>query len=451
MADRRQRSEAEREAARLERERRRGGSEPQPELEPTPAPTFADPPTDLDPPTQQFDVEFDDGHEHEHELEQASGTRRVSALERRHHRVGRTTASKPPRASGRRRLRRRIGAVIALALAAGLIWFVIQLFQPFIGSPQGPYFEVTIPHGSSSGQVGDLLAKDGVISSSFFFGLRVTLDGDRGSLLAGPHRFKHGMSYGTVIGILTTPPPAVPTSQLTLIPGKTRLQVDKLLSSQGIRGSYLVATRHSKLLDPHSFGAPRSTPDLEGFLFPDTYQLRDPITVTELVAAQLARFKQQFATVNFGYARRKHLTPYDVLTIASMVEGETPNAHDRPYVAAVIYNRLRLGMTLGIDATTRYATGNYTSPLTNAQINSPSPYNTRIHTGLPPTPIDSPSLASIQAAAHPARSNALYFVATPCGNGRSTFTASYQQFLIDSQNYQNARAARGGKSPVSCK
>jgi UPF0755 protein len=108
-------------------------------------------------------------------------------------------------------------------------------------------------------------------------------------------------------------------------------------------------------------------------------------------------------------------------------------------------------MTLGIDATTRYATGNYTSPLTNAQINSPSPYNTRIHTGLPPTPIDSPSLASIQAAARPARSNALYFVATPCGNGRSTFTSSYQQFLIDSQNYQNARAARGGKSPVSCK
>ncbi|HEV3053819.1 MAG TPA: endolytic transglycosylase MltG, partial [Solirubrobacteraceae bacterium] len=78
-------------------------------------------------------------------------------------------------------------------------------------------------------------------------------------------------------------------------------------------------------------------------------------------------------------------------------------------------------------------------------------YNTRVHTGLPPTPIDSPSLASIQAAAHPAPSNALYFVATPCGNGRSTFTASYQQFLIDSRTYANARAARGGKSPVSCK
>jgi len=482
-----ERSEAEREAARLERERRRAarspGSPQPPEqtYEPAPAPpveqayvppppppveqateqhTFEqateqhtfEQPTErhtFEQPTEQHTFEFDDHPPGE--AEAPSGTRRVSALERGHRRIGRLPSPQRPKGARRRPLRRRIGAVIALVLAGALIWFLNALFQPFIGSPSGKPFQLTIQRGWNVGQIGDFLERNGVISSSFFFGLRATLAGDRGDLRAGKHEFRKGMSYGSVLDILTTPPKPVPTTEVTIIPGKTRLQVGQLLSSQGVRGSYVAATRHSKLLNPRVYGAPRSTPDLEGFLFPDTYQLRKPLTIASLVADQLEQFKKQFATVDLRYARSKHLTPYDVLIIASMIESETPSPHDRAYVSAVIYNRLRLGMTLGIDATTRYATGNYTSPLTVSQLNSPSPYNTRIHAGLPPTPIDSPGLASIEAAAHPARSDALYFVATPCGNGRSTFTASYQQFLIDSQNYQRARAARGGRSPVNCK
>ncbi len=105
--------------------------------------------------------------------------------------------------------------------------------------------------------------------------------------------------------------------------------------------------------------------------------------------------------MNLSYARSKHLTPYDVLIIASMIEAEAATAHDRPLVSSVIYNRLRDGMPLQLDATTRYATGNYTKPLTVSELNSSSPYNTRIHKGLPPTPIGNPGLAAIQAAAHP--------------------------------------------------
>ncbi|MBV8220150.1 MAG: endolytic transglycosylase MltG, partial [Solirubrobacterales bacterium] len=146
----------------------------------------------------------------------------------------------------------------------------------------------------------------------------------------------------------------------------------------------------------------------------------------------------------------KHLTPYDVLIIASMVQAEAATARDRPLIASVIYNRLRLGMPLQIDATTRYATGNYTKPLTDAQLSSRSPYNTRIHTGLTPTPIDNPGLASMQAAAHPANTNYLYFVVKPCGNGEQVFTSSYNQFLADAQKYQQARNAHGGNSPERC-
>jgi uncharacterized YceG family protein len=259
------------------------------------------------------------------------------------------------------------------------------------------------------------------------------------------------MSYGDVLKKLTTAPRAAPTTSITYAPDETRRKFAALLKSQGIGGDYFAQTRGSKLLDPHSYGAPKNLHNLEGFLFPDTYQLRKPVRISALVADQLKEFKKQFRSVNLSYAHSKNLTAYDVLKIASMVEAESATPHDRPLVAAVIYNRLHDGMPLQIDATSRYQYNDYDKPLTQTQLHSPSAYNTRIHKGLPPTPIDSPSMASIQAAAHPAHSNALYFVVKPCGNGEMTFTASYQQFLADAAKYNQARTARGGRSPEHCK
>ena len=341
-------------------------------------------------------------------------------------------------------------ALIALAVVVGVLWFLISLFEPFGGSGHGRVL-VTIPPSSSSGAIGTILERDGVVASGFFFNLRAAIDGDRGKLLSGRFVMKLGMSYSAALQVLMTPPKAAPTTDVTIIPGHSRDQVATLLRRQHIPGSYLAASRHSPALNPVSFGAPRSTASLEGFLFPDTYQLKLPISVTALVTDQLTAFKQHFSSVSLSYARSKNLSAYDVLIIASMIEDEASTARDRPLVASVIYNRLRDHMPLGIDATTRYATGNYTQPLTASQLDSRSPYNTRLHTGLPPTPIDSPSLASIRAAAHPARTNDLYFVVTPCGNGEMAFTSSYQTFLADAQAYQAARAKRGGRSPEVCK
>ena len=344
----------------------------------------------------------------------------------------------------------RIFALLALALAAGVIWFVVQLFQPFHGSPHGQVTVTVAPH-SNARAIGDELAKAGVIPSGLFFELRATLAGERGDLRAGTYRLQEGMTYGAVLKTLTTAPPAAKTTNITLIEGRTRAQINDLLRTQGVPGSYLAATRSSPLINFASYGAPRHTPDLEGFLFPNTYQLVEPISVQKLVGDQLTTFRQQFAHVNLGYARSKHLTPYDVLIIASLVQGEAATAHDQPLIASVIYNRLRLGMPLQLDATTRYATGNYTKPLTQSQLNSRSPYNTRNHKGLPPTPIDNPGLAAIQAAAHPAATNFLYFVAKVCGNGSSVFESNYHQFQADVAKYQQARSARGGRSPETCK
>jgi UPF0755 protein len=473
MAEPPERTPQEREAARLERERRRGGGVgPQPAPQPTPPPPQAtppEPPPAGPEPSPASPAMAEDGlaaapgadqpgdTEHEHEV--ASGTRRVGWRDRtgplatapRSPRARKPPGADqgPPRPGGRRSLLIRVLAVVALILAAAVIWFCIELFQPFHGSGHGNV-TVIIPAHSATSTVGDLLERDGVIASGFFFELRAALGGDRGKLMAGTYHLKRDMSYGQVLKVLTTPPPAAKVTTVTIIPGRTRVQVSALLRAEGVSGSYLAATRHSPLLDPASYGAPRGTSSLEGFLFPDTYQLREPINLDALVADELTQFRKEFATVNLGYARSRHLSAYDVLTIASIVEEEAATAHDRPLVASVIYNRLKDGIALGMDSTTRYEFNDYTKPLTSSQLSSPSPYNTRLNKGLPPTPIGNPGLSAIEAAAHPARTNYLYFVVKPCGNGASVFSSNYNQFLADSARYQSARAARGGRSPSKC-
>ncbi|MGO9751269.1 MAG: endolytic transglycosylase MltG [Solirubrobacteraceae bacterium] len=344
---------------------------------------------------------------------------------------------------------RRVAAVGVLVTALAVVWFLVELFQPFHGSGHGTVV-VRVPHDASSSQVGDLLAHDGVISSAFLFDLRATLDGDRGKLFAGTYRMPLGTSYGNALMILTTPPAAAKVTNALIIPGLSRERVDALLRSQHVPGSYLADTRRSRLLDPTHYGAPRDTPTLEGFLFPDTYQVLAPLRIGELVDDQLETFKQQFATINMAYARSRHMTPYDVLIIASIVQGEAATRRDVSLVASVIYNRLARGMALGSDATTRYAAGNYTRPLTTSQINSPSPWNTRVHTGLPPTPINSPGMSAIEAAAHPPSTNYLYFIVKPCGNGALEYASNYRQFLVEDQAYETASAKRAGNSPEFC-
>ncbi|MGO9898248.1 MAG: endolytic transglycosylase MltG [Solirubrobacteraceae bacterium] len=344
---------------------------------------------------------------------------------------------------------RRAAAVVLLVAAFALVWFLVELLQPFHGSGHGSVV-VRIPHDASASEVGDLLVREGVVSSAFFFELRATLEGDRGKLFAGAYRMPLGASYGQALQILTTPPPAAKVTNVVITDGLARSQVDRLLRSQHVPGSYLADTRRSRLLDPTVYGAPRDTPSLEGFLFPDTYQVYEPLRIGELVDDQLETFRKQFATVNLAFARSRHLTPYDVLIIASIIQAEAATVHDFRLVASVIYNRLADRMSLGSDATTRYATGNYTTPLTLSQIDSPSPWNTRNHLGLPPTPINSPGLATIKAAAHPAASRYLFFIVKPCGNGALEYATNYQTFLVEDQAYRAATAKHGGTSPEFC-
>ena len=174
---------------------------------------------------------------------------------------------------------------------------------------------------------------------------------------------------------------------------------------------------------------------IEGFLFPATYEFTPKTTGEELVNDQLEFFDANWAKVDLAFAKTKNLTPYDVLIIASMIEKETIAADERPLVAAVIYNRLKARMELGIDATIRYGLGvPGTEALRVSQLESDNPYNTRNRVGLPPTPIANPGLASMQAAAHPAKVKYLFFVRKP-DKVHHFFTASEAEFYAKACEY----------------
>jgi peptidoglycan lytic transglycosylase G len=231
------------------------------------------------------------------------------------------------------------------------------------------------------------------------------------------------------------PPPPVEfkTVTVTIPEGLSRAQTAELAREEGLKGDYLAASKGH-----------------EGYLFPDTFELRRGAPVSDLVQLQLEDFKRRIGGVEMGYARSKNLTVHDVVTIASMVEEEAMLDGERKLIAAVIYNRLREGMPLGIDATIRFATGNYTEPLTESELAIDSPYNTRLNAGLPPGPIGNPGLASLEAAAHPAQVDHLFYVVKPGTCGEHSFSSSEAEFQADVARYNEARDEAGGESPDSC-
>ncbi len=244
-------------------------------------------------------------------------------------------------------------------------------------------------------------------------------------------------------------PEPLKTVDVTIPEGLTISQTADLAKQAKLKGSYeKAAAKAIKKFPLGRYGA-KGADSLEGFLFPATYELEQKAAAADLVDKQLAAFEDNFAGVDMKRAANKNLTPYDVVKIASMIEKEVQVAKERPLVAAVIYNRLAAGDTLGIDATLRYELENYDRQLRQSELDAPTPYNTRIVAGLPPTPIGNPGLAALEAAAAPARSDVYYFVIKPGTCGKHVFTADSSEFAAAQAAYQEALAAEGG-SPTDC-
>ena len=319
--------------------------------------------------------------------------------------------SRPGGPPGGRWLRRLLVAatVFVVVVAAALIWADPQI-NP--GGRHGPQVNVTIPKGASTTRIGDILASAGVIHDGSLFAWWVRLHGD-GPLYPGRYVFDKNSSYGPVISALESGPKIL-TVRLVVPEGYTVARIADAVGK--LPGLNLSA---AKFMAAATDGAVRSryepagVNNLEGLLFPATYLVRQGETESELLQQMVTTFDDHAASAGIDSAAASlGVTPYQVITVASIVEREAKRDADRANVASVIYNRLKVGMPLGADSTQTYYLRLSDPGLqpTPAQLDTPSPYNTRTNKGLPPTPIASPGVPSLQAAATPASTTYLYFV-----------------------------------------
>lgn len=346
------------------------------------------------------------------------------------------TADDPPevrrRARAARRRRRRLTGFVLVAVVSLLAGFGVGYVRGYFsdGRP-GATVTVVIPEGATLNEIAAILAGKGVVPHARAFVIRAEADGYGTKFKPGTYRLRENEPYDRLVALLLKG--AAPhTVRVTIPEGMTLAQTAALVARRlpGVsEADYLrVARDHPPRV---RLGGYRPGTTLEGLLFPATYEVTPDTGARRFVQLQLDAFRERLAQVDLRRARAANLTPYDVVIIASLVEREAKVAAERPLVAAVIWNRLRRGMLLQIDATVQYALGETKPVLTYDDLKVDSPYNTYLHPGLPPTPIANPGLAALKAAADPAPVDYLYYVLRNDGSGRHYFSATYEQFLAD--------------------
>ncbi len=391
------------------------------------------------------------------EFEPLPAARRTVVAERqpvsraaRAQRIGRPgRPSLPPTSPKPRRWFRRFLALIALLAIGAALYLINETFQPFQSeNEEAGAVPVRIPAGANAGSIGELLESKGVIDDARFFELNATLTLRRNKLLTGNYVLRRNMTNGSAIDALLQGPKVrvVKTFDVTIPEGQSIREAAPAIGESGIDGSYVKATRSRQArARARGLGAPRGTRMIEGFLFPATYELRAGANAGTLVDKQLDAFRDNFGSINLKAAKRRNLSAYDVLIIASLIERETPSDKERPLISSVIYNRLAVDEPLGIDATTRYYEKKWSRPLLESELAADNPFNTRINSGLPPTPIGNPGLASMKAAAHPAKTDFMFYVAKP--RACHAFAETNAQHERNVAAYEQAREENGGQAP----
>jgi len=308
---------------------------------------------------------------------------------------------------------------LVIVLGAGA-WFAKELYTPYRGY-QGRLVLV-VPPGAHALRVADLLVQSGVLAHRFPFLFRYWVGRwHHETLKFGEYLFDRPLSASQVYWKLVRG--EVYLHAIVIPEGSDRFDMARIFQREiGLNPQrFLAATGNPDLirdLDPEANS-------LEGYLFPDTYRFPRGVSASRVVETMLTRFRQQFD----AHIRQDLPSPsgnlHQIITLASLVEKETPNPEERPMIAGVFLRRLQKGMLLQCDPTVIYAvrlsqtaglSDPFNGPITQSDLLNPSPYNTYVHAGLPPGPICSPGMASIEAALHPAPGSALYFVSNHHGS-----------------------------------
>jgi UPF0755 protein len=339
-------------------------------------------------------------------------------------------------------LTRRGKAVTAFAVLAALVLIPLgaaNIYLRSVGywgtSHPGEVVAFEIPEGTSTREVGAILVDVGVIKSTTGWRLATLFGSGDENIEAGAYELPVGLTSPDALDMLVEAEPLGPQFvMVTFQEGLWLTDFARILEEE----THISASDFMKVLNRRKVTSelvPEDAPSLEGALFPSTYQIIEDDTAQSVAQRLVTEMEDQVASVDMATARTLNLTPYDILIVASMIEGETRVDDERPMVARVIYNRLKEGMPLGIDATVLYALGEHKETLTQSDLEIDSPYNTRKVAGLPPTPIGAPGLASLEGAAAPADGGWLYYVLADC-EGNHSFSESYDDFLNDKAAYQ---------------
>jgi UPF0755 protein len=304
--------------------------------------------------------------------------------------------------------------LLVLAGAAASVWVYSLIQRPYKGYQETEAF-VAIAPGSSPQSMGRSLTDAGVVANPLAFRVAVWMRGAGRRLQAGEYRFDAPMTPAEVVDKIVRGD--VFLQPVTFREGLTIKQMAEIYEERGFGPAKEFVQAASRPDAVRAFD-PRAT-DLEGYLFPDTYALPRRTTADQLVSRMIARFEKVLTPELRQQAASHGLSVRELVALASLVEKETAKPEERPLVAAVYKNRMKIGMRLQCDPTVIYAlerAGRYTGNLTRNDLDYDSPYNTYRYAGLPPGPIAAPGAASIEAAANPADATYLYFVSRNDGS-----------------------------------
>ena len=312
-----------------------------------------------------------------------------------------------------------IAVVVVLGVVGGgtLLYARTQLTPP---DSNGSPVTITVHSGEQLDAVVDDLASHGIIRSSFWFGWFARLQGLGSRLVPGNFVLDGAMSASYIVQRLEGAP-QVGTHKLLLTEGLTAAQMGQVIQQAGLgvtAAQYMAEVTSGSFSEPFLAARPAGA-SLEGFLFPDTYDVPDHATAHDIVQMQLADFANKAMPLFAGLSPQQL---YNTLTVASIAEREAKFDPDRPLVTGVIDNRLAAGDRLQLDSTVTYGLGLTGAGLTAAQLATDTPYNTYLHPGLPPTPISNPGVSSITAAVHPASTPYLFFISDCSGHNHYSLT-----------------------------
>ena len=316
---------------------------------------------------------------------------------------------------------------VGVIVGAASLWFRDAVY--FDHALPAQQTDVVIPRGSTFGQVVDLLRDKGVLAHPLVFRLLARLRHVDNDVKAGEYRFPaHQTSDAVLQRIVRGEQFAV---WVTIPEGYTAREIAQTLAGRSLGDAELYERTFLQAGGISIDGA--KTQNLEGYLFPSTYLI--PIDDSPAAVAKILvdEFRHELPADAAQRARRLGRSVPDVVTIASLIEREGKADEDRPLIASVIYNRLRLGMPLEVDASIEYTFAEHHDVITKRDLEIDSPYNTYRHTGLPPTPIANPGKASLDAAFAPAKSDYLYYVAKP--DGHSAFAKTLQEHNANVEQY----------------